>query len=53
MVALIGTPPNVVIATFRGKALGEPYQMFDFAPVGAVVAVVGILFIAVLGVALR
>ena len=49
MVTLIGTPPNIVIATFREGALGEPYQMFDFAPVGAVVALVGVLFIVLIG----
>jgi len=49
MVTLIGTPPNVVIAMFREKALGEPYQMFDFAPVGIVVAGAGILFVAIIG----
>lgn len=49
MVTLIGTPPNIVIATFREKALGEPYGMFDFAPVGLVVAVVGVLFITLVG----
>lgn len=49
MVTLIGTPPNVVIATFREKALGEPYQMFDFAPVGLVVASIGILYVATIG----
>ena len=36
MVTLIGTPPNIVIATFREDALGAPYRMLDFAPVGAV-----------------
>jgi di/tricarboxylate transporter len=49
MVTLIGTPPNIVIATFREDALGAPYSMFDFAPVGAVVAVAGILFVAAFG----
>ncbi len=49
MVTLIGTPPNIVIATFREDALGAPYSMFDFAPVGAVVAVVGVLFVATIG----
>ena len=34
MITLIGTPPNIVIAEFRGDALGESFQMFDFAPVG-------------------
>jgi di/tricarboxylate transporter len=49
MVTLIGTPPNIVIATFRESALGEPYGMFDFAPVGAVVAVVGVIYVALVG----
>ena len=49
MVTLIGTPPNVVIATFREEALGEPYGMFDFAPVGLVVAVVGVVYVALVG----
>ena len=49
MVTLIGTPPNIVIATFRESVLGEPYKMFDFAPVGAVVAIAGILFVTLIG----
>jgi di/tricarboxylate transporter len=49
MVTLIGTPPNVVIATFREEALGASYRMFDFAPVGLVVAVVGVVYVALIG----
>ena len=49
MITLIGTPPNIVIATFRQEALGEPYTMFDFAPVGLVVAMVGIAYVALIG----
>ena len=49
MVTLIGTPPNVVIATFREEALGSPYSMFDFAPVGAVVAIVGVAYVTLVG----
>jgi di/tricarboxylate transporter len=49
MVTLIGTPPNIVIATFRESALGEPYGMFSFAPVGLVVAIVGVLFVSFIG----
>jgi di/tricarboxylate transporter len=49
MVTLIGTPPNIVIATFRESALGEPYAMFDFAPVGVVVAIVGVLYVSLVG----
>ncbi|NKB90580.1 MAG: SLC13 family permease [Acidobacteria bacterium] len=49
MVTLIGTPPNIVIATFREGALGEPYRMLDFAPVGLAVSVAGVLFVALVG----
>ncbi|NIW24579.1 MAG: SLC13 family permease, partial [Gammaproteobacteria bacterium] len=49
MITLIGTPPNIVIAEFRNDALGEPFAMFDFAPVGFACAVVGVFFIALVG----
>ena len=49
MITLIGTPPNIVIATFREEALGAPYTMFDFAPVGVAVAAVGIAYVALIG----
>jgi len=49
MVTLIGTPPNIVIATFRQDALGEPFTMLDFAPVGIVVAITGIVYIVFIG----
>jgi di/tricarboxylate transporter len=49
MVTLIGTPPNIIIAAARGDHLGEPFSMFDFAPVGGVAAVVGLAFVALIG----
>ena len=49
MATLVGTPPNIIISSFREKALGSPFQMFDFAPVGGVVALAGIAFIALFG----
>jgi di/tricarboxylate transporter len=49
MITLIGTPPNIVVAEFRGHALGEPYHMFDFAPVGIACAVVGVAYVALIG----
>ena len=49
LVTLIGTPPNIIIASFRQKALGEPFGMFDFTPVGAVAALAGVLFITLGG----
>ena len=49
MITLIGTPPNIVIAQFRERALGEPFSMFDFSPVGIVCAIAGIAFVATVG----
>lgn len=49
LVTLIGTPPNIIVAGYRGSVVGEPFGMFDFAPVGAVVAVAGVLFITFVG----
>jgi len=49
MVTLIGTPPNIIIATIREDSLGEPFKMFDFAPVGGITAIAGLLFVAVIG----
>lgn len=49
MLTLIGTPPNIVIAQLRERALGAPYAMFDFTPVGLVCAVAGIAFVALVG----
>ncbi len=49
LLTLIGTPPNIIVATYRADALGEPFRMFDFTPVGAPVAVAGLLFVALIG----
>jgi len=49
MVTMIGTPPNIIIATIREDAFGEPFRMFDFAPVGLVAAIAGLLFVATIG----
>lgn len=49
MITLIGTPPNIVIAQYREDALGAPFSMFDFAPVGLAVAIVGIAYVAFIG----
>ena len=49
LVTMIGTPPNIIIATFREKSAGEPFGMFDFTPVGVVAAITGVIFISVVG----
>lgn len=42
---LIGTPRNIIISDFRDTAIGIPYAMFDFLPVGGVIAIAGTLFL--------
>ncbi|WP_209504601.1 MULTISPECIES: SLC13 family permease [unclassified Ruegeria] len=49
MVTLIGTPPNIIIASIRQETLGEPFHMFDFAPVGGTAAIAGLAFVALIG----
>ncbi|MCA0869581.1 SLC13 family permease [Seohaeicola saemankumensis] len=49
MVTLIGTPPNIIIAAIRAESLGEPFGMFDFAPVGGIAAIAGLAFVALIG----
>lgn len=49
MVTLIGTPPNIIVAHYRAEVAGEPFGMFDFTPVGGIMALVGILFVALVG----
>lgn len=49
MATLIGTPPNIIIAHYRAEITGQPFGMFDFSPVGGIVALVGIFFVALVG----
>ncbi len=49
MTTLIGTPPNLIVASYRGEAMGAPFAMFDYTPVGLAVAVIGVAFISLIG----
>lgn len=49
MTTLIGTPPNLIVSGFRQNAGLGSFSMFDFTPVGLAVAVVGVLFVGLLG----
>lgn len=49
MTTLIGTPPNLIVSSFRAQNGSGPFAMFDFSPVGVAVAVAGVLFITLLG----
>ena len=49
MTTLIGTPPNIIIASYRAEVSGQPFSMFDFSPVGFFVAILGLAFITLIG----
>jgi di/tricarboxylate transporter len=50
LITQVGTPPNIIISIFREEtAAGVPFRMFDFAPVGAGVALAGVIFIVLIG----
>lgn len=49
MTTAIGTPPNIIIAMMRAEVSGEAFSMFDFSPVGVAIAIMGVLFITLLG----
>lgn len=49
MTTLVGTPPNLIVSGFRADAGLEHFGMFDFAPVGVSVAVLGVIFVVFLG----
>jgi len=50
MTTLIGTPPNLIVSGMRAEMTDAGYfSMFDFTPVGGVVAAGGVLFIIFLG----
>lgn len=56
LMTMIGTPPNIIIATYRAELVNpvtglasESFGMFDFSPVGVPVAIIGLLFVALIG----
>ena len=49
MTTLIGTPPNLLISTFRAEATGARFLLFDFAPTGLALSVAGIAYLLLIG----
>ena len=45
IVTLVGTSPNVIVSKVRADLTGQPFGMFDYAPVGLCVAATGFLFL--------
>jgi len=48
-ITMIGTPPNIIIASYREVAGAAPFGLFDFLPVGLGITVCGLAFIALVG----
>jgi di/tricarboxylate transporter len=42
----IGTSPNIIVSRMREELTGTSFGMFDFTPVGATLALVGVVFLA-------
>ncbi|AQR73720.1 SLC13 family permease [Sphingomonas sp. LM7] len=45
LITLIGTSPNIIVSRVREEMTGQPFGMFDYAPVGLGLTVVGLIFL--------
>lgn len=45
LITLIGTSPNIIVSRVREEMTGEPFRMFDYAPVGLGLTLVGLIFL--------
>ncbi len=43
----IGTSPNIIVSRVHEELTGTPFSMFDFTPVGATLALVGVVFLSI------
>lgn len=48
LTTLIGTPPNIIVSSYREEATGTPFAIFDFAPVGLLVVAIGVVVLVAL-----
>ena len=46
---MVGTPPNIVAATILSDQGLEPFGLFEFTPIGALLLAAGVLFMITLG----
>lgn len=49
LTTIIGTPPNLLVSAYRQEYTGHPFAMFDFAYLGAPVALICLIFIIFIG----
>ncbi len=46
LVTLVGTSTNIIVSQVREESLGQPFRMFDFAPVGLALTAAGLVFVS-------
>lgn len=49
LMTMIGTPPNLLISEAMTLNGYKPFALFDFTPIGSVIMVVGVAFVALVG----
>ena len=49
LMTLIGTPPNLLISESMVLNGYAPFELFDFTPLGGIVMIIGVLFVALAG----
>jgi di/tricarboxylate transporter len=45
LITLIGTSPNIIVSRVREEMTGQPFGMFDYAPVGLGLTLLGLTFL--------
>lgn len=45
-VTLVGTSPNILVSEVREQILGQPFEMYDYAPVGLGITAIGLVFLS-------
>jgi di/tricarboxylate transporter len=45
LITLVGTSPNIIVSRVREQMTGQPFHMFDYAPVGLGLSLAGLIFL--------
>ncbi|ATE66606.1 SLC13 family permease [Rhizorhabdus dicambivorans] len=45
LITLVGTSPNIIVSRVREEMTGQPFLMFDYAPVGLGLSLAGLIFL--------
>ncbi|UEM07911.1 SLC13 family permease (plasmid) [Skermanella rosea] len=45
LITMVGTSPNIIVSRVREEIVGQPFQLFDYAPVGLGIAALGLVCI--------